>query len=126
MNKHAKMIDRIIKHGENLNNIFNTKIDPIKLCKQLRRLEIKGSKISEDYCNGYIDNIEKWENLKDDILNKVNKILNFSCMNIPVFLNSDPRGYCLKIDDEYIRNNNIKIHTDFGGYGIIAPDLTEE
>jgi hypothetical protein len=32
----------------------------------------------------------------------------------------------LKIDDDYVRKNNIDIYKDFGGYGIIAPDFREE
>ena len=40
-----------------------------------------------------------------------------------IFVNGDCRGYALKIDDKYIRENNIKLHCDWGGYGIIAPDF---
>ncbi len=45
---------------------------------------------------------------------------------VPVFFNGDPRGYTLKIRDEYAREHQLKIHRDWGGYGIIAPDLSEE
>lgn len=31
-------LEQITKHGENLNAIFNTGLDPITLCKKLRRL----------------------------------------------------------------------------------------
>lgn len=44
---------------------------------------------------------------------------------VPVFVNLDPRGYSLKIRDEWVREHDAKIHRDMGGYGIIAPDLTE-
>lgn len=44
---------------------------------------------------------------------------------VPVFVNLDPRGYALKINDEWMRANNVRLHSDFGGYGILAPDLTE-
>ena len=125
MNKHERMIERIIKHGQNLNNIFDTMYNPLDLCKKLRRLEVKGSRVAEDYCNGVID-LEKLEIMKEDLLKKVNKILDFQSKNIPVFLNSDPRGYCLKIDSKYVRKNNIKIHTDMGGTGILSPDLSED
>jgi len=36
----------------------------------------------------------------------------------------DPRGYALKLDDEWTRANAPHIHRDWGGYGILAPDLT--
>jgi hypothetical protein len=43
-------------------------------------------------------------------------------------LNSDPRGYALKIDDEFMRSHKDHIglgelQTDWGGYGILSPDL---
>lgn len=45
---------------------------------------------------------------------------------VPVFLNSDPRGYALKILSEYVAKHELSIHRDWGGYGILAPDLTED
>lgn len=47
---------------------------------------------------------------------------------IPVFINLDPRGYALKIDDEWMRANQGKwgddnLTTDWGGYGLIAPEI---
>ena len=35
-----EMYQDIKKHGEQLNTIFNTGIEPIALCKKLRRLEL--------------------------------------------------------------------------------------
>lgn len=40
---------------------------------------------------------------------------------VPIFINRDPRGYQLKIDDAYAAG--LVIHKDWGGYGIIAPDI---
>jgi hypothetical protein len=45
---------------------------------------------------------------------------------VPIFVNRDPRGYCLKIDDEYTRANKLDIGTDWGGYGIIAPEIDKD
>lgn len=44
---------------------------------------------------------------------------------VPVFLNRDPRGYSLKIPDEYVSEHELDIHRDWGGYGILAPDFEE-
>lgn len=44
---------------------------------------------------------------------------------VPVFVNRDPRGYALKISDEWMQQHNATLHRDWGGYGIIAPDLSE-
>jgi hypothetical protein len=117
------MYDRIRKHGENLNKIFNTGIDPVVLCKKLRRIELKAHKLSEDYCNGYITG-STWEVETDKIKKQLDTILHNRGKDISVSVNGDPRGYSLKISDDYIRDNNVSIYRDMGGYGIIAPDFT--
>ena len=45
---------------------------------------------------------------------------------VPVFLNRDPRGYALKIKSEWMeaRRDSVRLHRDWGGYGILAPDLS--
>ena len=123
MNKKEELYSKIIKHGQNLKAVFNldSETDPIKLCKRLFRLETKAHKLAEDFCNGVIDQLE-WDKKADQILTKVETILNNKKV---LFLNGDARGYALKIDDEYLKNNNFNIHRDWGGYGIIAPDFRE-
>lgn len=44
---------------------------------------------------------------------------------VPVLLNGDPRGYALKIDDTWMREAKTPLHQDWGGYGIIAPEIKE-
>lgn len=39
-----------------------------------------------------------------------------------VWFNGDPRGYALKVD---LRDGET-LHRDWGGYGIIAPDLSDD
>ncbi len=130
------MYAEIERHGANLNAIFNTGLDNTLLSKRLRTLERKLSIIAEWYCNGEMgvttDNInEKIEPL----MNQVYKVLNNGIYNddrphqkkIPVFFNSDCRGYALKINDSYVRlleQTGKNIYKDWGGYGIIAPDFT--
>jgi hypothetical protein len=116
----------IIKHGENVKIFFNldNTIDTIKLCKSLRRLEKEAYKISLDYCNIGID--EDILNKKtEEVLKKLDKILNFKKQKIKVFINYDARGYSLKIDSDIHRDKirEINFYQDFGGYGIIAPDF---
>lgn len=130
----AKMYAEIEKHGNNLNAIFHTELDAITLCKKLRVLEIKASKVAYDYCDGKIqtDDIDKFTT---PIMEKVYKLLNNGKYNddrphmkkVPVFFNSDCRGYALKINDSYVRmleTSGKTIYRDWGGYGIIAPDFT--
>ena len=124
MNKKERMYQQIENHGANLNAIFKTGLDNIKLAKKLHRLEVKAHKLAEDYCNG-VNGVttDNWKEKSDQILKSVDKVLNYEKKGIPVFVNGDARGYALKIDDEYVRENNIKIHKDWGGYGILAPEF---
>ena len=98
------LYSRITRHGQNLKAMFNLDrdIDPVKLCKRLLRLETKAHKLAVDFCNGVIDQLE-WDKKADQILTKVETILNNKKV---LFCNGDARGYALKIDDEYLKNNN--------------------
>ena len=123
MNKKEILYSRIIRHGQNLKAMFNLDhdIDPVKLCKRLLRLETKAHKLAVDYCNGDIY-ADDYGHETSKILIKVQAILNNKKV---IFVNGDARGYALKINDEYLKNNNFNIHRDWGGYGIIAPDFRE-
>lgn len=144
MNKHDRMYEQIRKHGENLNQVFGLNEDPVKLSKKLHALELKANRAATCLLNtNTLDRIEltrqeeQTGNVKqatedeqevffENILNKVDKILNFKAQNIPVYINYDARGYTLKIKESYVRDNNLKIYTDWGGYGILAPDFNGE
>lgn len=129
------MYSEIEKHGNNLNKIFNTGLDPVKLCKKLRSLELKAHRLATDYCNG--ENGVTTDNIREKelpIMQQIYKLLNNGTYNdgrphrkkVPIFLNYDSRGYALKINDSYVRAYNIEIYKDWGGYGILAPDFTPD
>jgi hypothetical protein len=66
------------------------------------------------------------DKIADAILSRVNKLLNNQGCAVPIFINRDPRGYALKIDDGFMNaNGGAGLQRDWGGYGIIAPDLTK-
>lgn len=118
MNKQIEI--KVYDHGEKLNKIFGLSENPILLCKRLRRIEKIGHKLSEDYCNGIKQDIDlELHKLYD----KVIKLLGNT--KIPINLNTDARGYFLKINNQYVKDNNLNIPIDWGGYGLIAPDLKE-
>ncbi len=146
----AKTLEAIRRHGENLLAIFPnaTERDPVALCKKLRRIETAISKPLVDYCNGEFDageDGEKLDALTDKAMAKLKTLLGLSGKpgEPGLLINRDPRGYALKIDDAWMRDNGWKLnrsnrhtngsgsiavarlHRDMGGYGIIAPDLTE-
>ena len=117
-----KMYRDIERHGEQLNTIFNTGLEPVALCKKLRRIERKAHAAAVDYCNGYI-NDHRFERDITKALAAVVKILGPLAADV-VFINGDPRGYALKIDDAAMIHHGWKLYRDMGGYGIISPDFT--
>ena len=126
--KNEIMYKNIIEHGKNLKRVFNLddSINEIELCKKLFRIENKAHSIATDFCNYGYESEEETEKIIDNILNKVDKLLNFKSQNIPVFFNGDPRGFTLKIEDSYMKENKIyPFYSDWGGYGIIAPSFRE-
>lgn len=125
-----KMRSAVIKHGENLQAIFPKArdLDPVTLCRRLRQIEAKGADIALQGCNGPDFEEGEQERREEAVLASMDKLLGFREAGVPVFVNMDPRGYALKIDSKWVRDadDRVRLHTDFGGYGIIAPDLTEE
>ena len=98
----------------------------------VRKLEVEAHRVAEDYCNrplpaDYVDRKH------ESILARLDRILGFKDQKIPIFCNSDPRGYALKISDAWMAqkwppssSERAPIHTDWGGYGILAPDFDDE
>lgn len=122
LTKKEEMYREIEAHGAKLNEIFGTEYGNIQLCKKLRRLEAKAHTMSEKSCNGTLDEGEE-DVMTDKILSAADKILSFRAKGIPVFVNLDARGYALKIEDDWMRAKGCKLFSDWGGYGIIAPDF---
>lgn len=125
-NKAQELARKIDAHGRELLRIFPNAIerDPAKLCKKLRRLEIAGASFAVRLCNGPEFETPEAEDVAGNrILADVAKILRPE--GVPIFLNRDPRGYALKIDDSWTRVNAMNIYKDWGGYGILAPDLRD-
>jgi len=136
----------IREHGEGLIKFFGLDpnlIDPINLCKKLRRLENKAHEITTQLCNGFPeldhdsqeDHIAELEKKLCRIEGKVCYLLESyqrprQYKNYAIFINHDPRGYALKVDSETIKYfeelGEGFPHKDWGGYGIIAPDLMSD
>jgi hypothetical protein len=129
ISKRDRMYQQIDKHGRSILAIFPacTESDPVALCKLLRRFESRAERIALQLCNGpQFKTEDEPDRLCDKILDGLDKLLGFRAAGIPIFINRDPRGYSLKIDDEYVRAHSLAMHTDWGGYGIIAPDFNGE
>lgn len=139
----AKTLEAVRRHGETLLAAFPnaTEKNPIALCKKLRRIETAIAKPLLDYCNGE-------NNMTQDQLDHETSMALIRCGNLlgldkhgialaGLFVNRDPRGYALKLDNEktswfedWQKNRYATqqppLYTDLGGYGIIAPDLTQD
>lgn len=119
----------IEKHGRKLLVIFPhaTERDPMKLCKHVRRLETMANKAAVNLCN-IPDYQDRAEEIFESVDRAVTQLLgNGEGTNTPnVFINRDPRGYALKISSEYVKAFNLDIPRDWGGYGIIAPEIGKD
>lgn len=125
MTKKERQRQAILMHGFKLIRVFNLPAgtSPVVLCKKLHRIEAEAHRMAEALCNGEIDQEGYEEKKEASILRRVDALLNFKVQGIPVFLNGDPRGYALKIEDSYVREHNLDIYRDWGGYGIICPEF---
>jgi hypothetical protein len=101
------------------------KVDGFKLWRQLSRLERRLYVVCEHYTNatGGVD-LGAWGKAKAD--GRVELLRIFGGVEIPagVYINGDPRGHMLKLDcDEAPVPEGME--RDWGGNGLIAPDLEE-
>jgi hypothetical protein len=70
-----------------------------QLYRSLRRIEARAHRLAEDYCNGKIDT-DNWENVTEKIIKQVKQV--FGQVPDGFFVNGDPRGYALKLDNERV------------------------
>lgn len=137
--KNELMYQRITKHGKELIGFFNLPkdTDPVKLCKQLFKLENKAHHAATCLCNTntmHISELNRFtgyavkqatEKEQEDFFTRIimslGKIIGTENAS-KVFINHDPRGYSLKIKEKFSKEFYYK---DWGGYGIIAPDFSD-
>jgi hypothetical protein len=134
----AKTLEAIKRHGETLLRAFPnaTEKNPVALCKKLRRIENSIAPILLQACNGPEVPEEELNAACSKALRRANELLfgTFIATNGGmswVFVNRDPRGHALKLNDAWTRGFNLKQYaanlpallTNWGGCGILAPDL---
>ena len=112
------------QHLKNLSEIFDLDLEFLKRrYGSLVQMETRGHKLAEDYCNGDIDS-DMWDKHLDLFSKAIQEFFKDAknrkaVQNIR--FNGDPRGYFLKLEDSFVRDNKIIIETDWGGYGILCP-----
>jgi len=109
-------------HLENLTKLFSClPAETNRIFGQLRRAECKLNRLYNTACERNLTEDEE-ANIQH-IIQNVKTITN----NVKgLYFNSDPRGYAIKIDDKInrqLRYKNINLYSDWGGYGILAPDF---
>jgi hypothetical protein len=72
-----------------------------------------------------------WEWFALEIKRRVEQL--FGCLPPGFFVNGDPRGYALKLDPEAPQVEGLpsakaliesaRLHRDWGGYGILSPEI---
>lgn len=116
------------------------KADGKKLSVALLKIEREAHQAATAYCNGetyrefnFNADENAWDNFTEGIEKRVQAL--FSGKLPYFFVNGDARGYALKLDNEqqagiksdgkaqeFIRT--IGLQTDWGGYGLLAPEIT--
>lgn len=95
-----------------------------KISLALLKLEHEASAYAVNYCNGDTT-MEDFEADSLEISSKVSAI--FGKLPPGFFVNGDPRGYALKIDNETPEGlaliESIGLEKDWGGYGILSPEI---
>ena len=129
--------NRARQYGEALQRLFPATLayTPESLFRRLRRLECRISRMNERDCSVSPRNdaqAEDWAREYEDACERVKSLLwgkaaTHSPDGVPrIRFNGDPRGYALKIDDAWMHENRDAargIKRDWGGYGLLAPDL---
>jgi len=109
-------------HLKALANLFIvTEAEANRMFGQLRRAECKLNRLFNAACERNLTGHEeaKIEHIKTHIKSITNNVKG-------LYFNSDPRGYSIKIDDSVnrkLRNKGVNLYSDWGGYGILAPDF---
>ena len=129
----AKTKEAIENPGRALLAIFPqaTETNPVALCKKIRRIETAAERIGLALCENPGYSYEQADRDTEKALARVRALLGITdakAAEIGLFVNRDPRGYALKLSDDWTRGYNStaenRLHSDLGGYGILAPDLT--
>jgi hypothetical protein len=117
LDRHYQTMVRLAKH------VGLKEINGKKLSTALLKLENQAHKATTDYANGDIDEAQM-DKIDSEVTGKVFKLFG----KLPgFFVNRDPRGYALKIDDKFMpRYEKVGLECDMGGYGILSPEISKD
>ncbi len=92
------------------------KLTGLQLWRKLVKIEREAHKAATDYCNGDIEQ-EDFDVEKEKATVAVRNAFGHYLPGF--FVNGDPRGYALKLDNDKTTIPE-GMHKDWGGYGILA------
>lgn len=136
--EHYARCEALARH---LGALPESKIDGKRISSQLFRVEREAHQAMEHICSypePFFSPLFKreWdfngadENLVDEFKAIIAERVAATLGKLPpaFFVNGDPRGYALKIDNDKPEGKAlieaVKLHTDWGGYGILSPEIT--
>lgn len=106
------------------------KADGKKLSVALLKIERVAHEAAEDYCNGkdrtgFNYGSDEWDEDVKQATDRV-KALFDGVLPQGFFINGDPRGCALKLDSDKAREliEKTGLERDWGGYGLLAPEIT--
>ncbi len=94
----------------------NCKLTGLQLWRRLGTIERMTHDAALKYCNGEMQS-DDFDEVKEYAHQRIEEIFGHKVKGF--FVNSDPRGYALKLDNEKTTIPE-GMHKDWGGYGILA------
>lgn len=114
---------QIAEHISNVNKLLNAKLNRAGY-DFLLQLEEVSHKQCESWCNvGYTD--DERDDFEKLVFKLICDVLHIDGHEAIIF-NGDPRGYALKVCDDFVRKSTVNIYRDMGGYGILVPNFAEQ
>jgi hypothetical protein len=145
LNRRERKAAQLLKHYQTCERLAialgmpASKVDGKKISVALFKLEREAHKAMEHACSfpksfySYLFcqsfDFNNDENAMEDYKGRIGLLVSKALGKLPpgFFVNRDPRGYALKIDpDNKLGTLLIKdagLHTDWGGYGILSPEI---
>lgn len=145
LNKRERRAQRLLEHYATCERLARalgvTDPDGKRISTALFKIEREAHRIATAYCNGerasyrfadisgkfdpnVEEGVESWENVATRIRLAVGRALGANPAGL--FVNADARGYALKIDPDKGKDliDACRLQTDWGGYGLLSPEIT--
>jgi hypothetical protein len=118
-------INKLRKHYSQLRPIYKAlgMPDDVQMMQRLCKLERTLHRHAEEACSVPLSARQELyrERFAENAVKEVESMM--PLLAGKVFINGDPRGWAIKIDDKHKQLiNDSRIARDWGGYGLLSPD----